>query len=291
MNFTLSLSICEPGHYLPIAKLAEELGYYAVAVADAPFYPEKTLGKHHASKDGSRFWGAEEPFLDPWVAIPAMVAVTTRLRFWTSVLKLPLRNPILLAKTVASAAVLSDNRVALGVGTGFMPEEYKWTGNNFDVRGELADECIEVVRLVSGGGMVEYHGRHYDFERLQISPAPTQPIPIYVGGGVKAALRRAARLGDGWLPQRPGNEQEFSETLRYVQAHREQAGRSPTPFEIICGAGNPKELDSYKRLAAIGVTGFSVSPWYLYPGTAGSLEGRLGAMRRFADEVMRPLRF
>ena len=127
-----------------------------------------------------------------------MGAATTRIRFYTQVLKLGPRNPVLLARQVGSVANLTGNRFGLGVGLGWTPEEFEWCGAPFTDKGERADESIEILRLILGGGMVEYHGKHFGFDRLQMSPAPSEPVPIYVGGHTEAGLRRAARVGDGW---------------------------------------------------------------------------------------------
>src|SRR6185503_4496640 len=109
-------------------------------------------------------------------------AVTTRLQFVTGVYILPLRHPLEVAKSVASIALLSGNRVGLGVGAGWMREEFDVLGREFKGRGKRLDEQIEVIRKVWRGGMVEHHGTHYDFPPLQMSPAPTALPPILIGG-------------------------------------------------------------------------------------------------------------
>ena len=116
MRFSLALAMSDPAHYLPLAQAADDAGFYGFAVPDGPFYPAKVSAKYPYSPDGERFWPADTPMLEPWVVIPAMAAVTQRLRFQTMVLKLPIRQPLLVARTVGTAAVLSGNRVELGVG-------------------------------------------------------------------------------------------------------------------------------------------------------------------------------
>ena len=127
-----------------------------------------------------------------------MGAVTSKLRFYTNVMKLGSRNPLLLARQVGSVANLTNNRFGFGVGIGWAPEEFEWCGVPYAKRGKRVDEMIEVIKLVLAGGMVEFHGDFYDFDRLQMSPAPTEPVPFYVGGHTDVALRRAARVSDGW---------------------------------------------------------------------------------------------
>src|SRR5439155_1740265 len=144
--------------------------------------------------DGSPPFTPGTPWPDPWVLIGAMAAVTTRLRFMTNVYVAPARNPFLVAKQVGTAAVLSGDRVALGVGAGWMREEFEQLGQPFGDRGRRLDEMIEVVRALWRGGMVEHHGEHYDFHRLQMSPVPAAPVPIYCGGQSRRAIERASRL-------------------------------------------------------------------------------------------------
>ena len=176
MKFALAVSMCDPSHYLPLARAAEEHGWTSIAVPDGPFYPRETRGRYPYSADGERFWPDDAPFLDPWVVIPAMAAVTERLRFFTGVLKLPIRSPLLVAKTVASAALLSGDRVALGVGLSWIPEEFEWCGTDWETRGPRTDEAIAAIREVLKGGWREFHGKYYDFGPLKMSPPPRRPV-------------------------------------------------------------------------------------------------------------------
>ncbi len=127
-----------------------------------------------------------------------MGAVTSTLRFYTNVMKLGSRNPVLMARQVGSVANLTNNRFGFGVGIGWAPEEFEWCGQPYAKRGKRVDEMIEVIKLLLAGGMVEFHGEFYDFDKLQMSPAPSEPVPFYVGGHTEVALKRAARVGDGW---------------------------------------------------------------------------------------------
>ncbi|MGZ6801255.1 MAG: TIGR03619 family F420-dependent LLM class oxidoreductase, partial [Mycobacteriaceae bacterium] len=198
MKFSLGIAM-SPLEQLPeLAKTAEECGFSSIALPDSLFYVESIDTKYPYTPDGSRMWNADTPWVDPFVAAAAMGAVTSKIRFYTQVLKLGSRNPLLLARQIGSVANMTNNRFGLGVGLGWSPEEFEWCGVPFERKGPRADESIEVLKLVLGGGMVEFHGEFFDFNRLQVSPAPTEPVPIYVGGHADAALRRAARLGDGW---------------------------------------------------------------------------------------------
>jgi probable F420-dependent oxidoreductase len=289
MKFTVALAMVDPAQMLPLAVAAERCGFDAIAVPDSVFYPERVSAPYPYTGDGSRFWSGETPWIEPWVAIPAMAAVTTTLRFYTNVLKLAIRNPLLVAKTVGSAAVLSGNRVGLGVGLGWIPEEFAWCGQEYTDRGRRADEAIEVIRAVLRGGMVEHHGRHYDFDRLQMSPAPSEPVPIYVGGLSPAGLRRAARLGDGWVSVM-NRESELQGFIGELRRLREAAGREQLPFEIKVVCTDVSDLDGYRRLEETGVTDLITLPWYLYGGDQNALATKERALERFAETVIAKLR-
>lgn len=285
MKYTLAIAMSDPAHYLPLAISAEEHGWDSVAVPDSVFYPEKVSAPYPYMPGGERFWGPETPWVDPWVAIPAMAAVTSRIRFYTHVLKLPIRHPLLVAKTVGSAAVLSNNRVGLGVGLSWIPEEFEWLGTSYETRGRRADEAIEIIVALLRGGMVEHHGEHYDFGRLQMSPAPSARVPIYVGGHSEPALRRAARLGDGWCSAFSTEEEtkRFAARLRELRA---EYGREKEPFEIQAVCPDVFDIDGYRRLEAAGVTDLITQPWYLYgAGPMATLEEKKDGIKRFADEV------
>jgi probable F420-dependent oxidoreductase len=289
VQFTVAAAMLAPAHYLPVARTAEACGFDAVAVPDSVFYPERVSAPYPYTPTGERFWDPETPWLEPWVAIPAMAAVTTRLRFYTNVIKLAIRAPLLVAKTVGSAAVLSDNRVALGVGLGWIPEEFAWCGQDYASRGRRADEAIEVIRAVLSGGWVEYHGTYYDFDRLQMSPAPAASVPIYVGGLSRAALRRAARLGDGWISV-VHTEREIRGYVAELRRLRAEYGRDRTPFEIKVVCADVVDADGCRRLEDEGVTDLITMPWFLYGGALDSLDAMCAGMRRFAGEVIARVR-
>jgi probable F420-dependent oxidoreductase len=280
----------EPDQLLPMATAVEETGYDSITVPDSVFYPETVSAKYPYSDDGGRFWPAETPFVDPFVSIPAMAAVTERVSFYTNVLKLPLRNPLLVAKQVSSIAVMSDNRIGLGVGLSWIPEEFEYCGTEKKTRGARADEAIEIIKLVCAGNgpeWVEYHGQHYDFDRLMISPAPSEPVPVYVGGHSDPALRRAARLCDGWISVNATFEQ-IETAVGSLRPMLDEAGRAQDGFEIKVLCVEAFDMDGFARLADLGVTEIQVLPWYFYGGDPDSIDDRRDGLARFADEVIGP---
>lgn len=290
MKFTMALALSPPEQYLPLARAADDAGLDSIALPDSVFFPEKVSAEYLYTADGGRFWDADTPWLEPWVVIPAMAAVTTRIRFYTHVLKLAIRNPLLVAKTVGSAAVLSGNRVGLGVGLGWIPEEFEWCGTDYASRGPRANEAIEIIRLVLGGGMVEYHGKHYSFDRLQMSPAPSSPVPIYVGGHSAPALKRAARLGDGWCAAM-ATEEEIRGYITELRRLRTELGRENEPYEIQVACTDVFDLDGMKRLEEAGVTDFITAPW-MFAGVAPDepVSAKQDGIRRFADEYVAAFR-
>lgn len=285
MDFTVAFPMFEPDRFVPLARVTEAAGYGSVAVPESVFFPEEVSAGYPYTPDGSRFWAAETPFLDPFVAIPAMAAVTERLRFYTNVVKLAIREPLLIAKTLSSVAALSGNRVGIGVGLSWIPEEFSWLGQEMRTRGARTDEAIEIIRLACSGEFVEYHGRHYDFGRLMMRPAPSEPVPIYVGGLSEPGLRRAARLGDGWISVL-NTEAELGEIVPKLAALRAEFGRSDVPFEIKAICSDVFDYDGFRRLEALGVTDAIVAPWYYYPGDTDSLARQQEGIERFASEVI-----
>jgi probable F420-dependent oxidoreductase len=285
MQFTVAFPMIPADHHLPLARAAEAAGFTSIAVPESVFYPETVSAKYPYTPDGSRFWPPETPFLDPFVSIPAMAAVTERIRFYTNVLKLGIREPLLVAKAVSSAAVLSNDRVGLGVGLSWIPEEFEWLRQDMRTRGKRTDEAIEIIRAVCTGEFVEYHGRHYDFDRLMVRPAPSRPVPIYVGGTTEPGLRRAARLGDGWISVVMGAD-ELAGIVATLDGMRAEEGRDHLPFEIKAICGDVFDYDGFRRLEAAGVTDIMVCPWYFYPGDPSTLENQQAGLERFAEEVI-----
>ncbi|WP_433665131.1 TIGR03619 family F420-dependent LLM class oxidoreductase [Nocardia sp. CA-128927] len=282
MQFSLGIAL-SPLEQLPeLAKTAEECGFSSIALPDSLFYMKSAAAKYPYTADGSRFWGPETPWVDPLIGATAMAAVTSRIRFYTNVLKLGSRNPLLLARQVGSVANLSGNRFGFGVGIGWAPEEFEWCGVPYKRRGARVDEMIEVIRLVLGGGMVEFHGEFFDFDELQVSPAPTEPVPFYIGGHTEAALRRAARVGDGWTSAMMTYE-ELCGTIGKLDALRAEFGRGDAPFEIQAVCIDRFGRSGYQDLANAGVTDAIVVPW-LFDGIGfdGELAAKQDSLRRFA---------
>jgi probable F420-dependent oxidoreductase len=289
MKFAVSMAFSDPGQWLELARAADGAGWDAVLVSDHVVHPETIRSPYPYTKDGAPRWSADTAWPDPWVAIGAMAAVTSRVRFMTGIYVLPLRNPFVVAKAVGTAAVLSDERVTLGVGVGWMREEFELLEQPFERRGRRADEMIAVMRKLWTGRVVEHHGEFYDFAPLSMLPAPRAPIPIVVGGISETALRRAARIGDGWISD-IHTTAELRDVAAKLRALRAECGRGDEPFEIVAACSDAVNVDGYRRLEDAGVTCLQTMPWFFYGGATHDVARKVEGIRRFADDVIAKLR-
>ncbi len=280
----------DPAFYLPLAQAAESAGYDGMVVPDSICYPLESDSKYPFSPDHSREFLEDKPFIEPFSLIPAMGAVTSRIRFITFVLKLPTRHPLLVAKQATSVAVMTDNRLALGVGTSPWPEDYELCDVPWEGRGRRMDEAVDIVRGLSAGGYFEYHGEVYDLPPVKITPTPSSPLPILVGGHATPALRRAAR-SDGWL-HGGGDPAELPGLLERLGRVREEEGTADREFEVHVISLEAFSVDGIHRLEEQGVTDVIVG--FRWPYTVGpdteSLQSKLDHLRRFADDVIAKVR-
>ena len=287
MRFSYAESMTDPSFYGPLARAAEEAGYDSMIVPDSICYPKDSASVYPFNPDGTREFLEDKPFLEPFSLIPALGAVTSKLRFVTFVLKLPVRNPVLVAKQAASVAVLTGNRLALGVGTSPWREDYEVLGVPWERRGRRMDEELAIVRGLLAGGYFEHHGEVFDIPPIKISPVPDEPLPILIGGHGEAALRRAAQDGDGWL-HGGGDPADLPGLLARLAGLRRAAGTDGRPFEVHVISMDAYSADGVRRLAEQGVTDVIVGfrwPYSTGPDTE-PLAGKLASLRRYADDVI-----
>jgi probable F420-dependent oxidoreductase len=288
VKFCASLAFTETGDYVELAKVAESHGWDTLVLSDHVVHPREIDAKYPYREDGARPWEADDHWPDVWVAMAAMGAVTERLRFLTGVYVVPLRHPFHLAKAIGTAAVLTGDRVSLGLGLGWMRDEFVLLGEDFATRAARAEEMIEVMRKLWSGAMVEHHGRFYDFGPLNMRPPVAAPIPVVVGGKSPAALRRAARIGDGWIPNAIPTD-EAARAIAEIRRLRAELGRDDTPFDSYVALTDAFDADAYRRAADAGVTHVLTAPWLVYGGSPRSLADKRDGLRRFADEVIAKL--
>jgi probable F420-dependent oxidoreductase len=286
MRFTYAEAMIDPSFYLPLAQAAEAVGFDGFLVPDSICYPAESDARYPYTPDGDRGFIEDKPFLEPFSIIPAMGAVTERIRFVVSVLKLTVRHPVLVAKQAASTAVLTNDRLTLGVGTSPWPEDYEVCGVPFERRGKRADESIAVMRGLLTGDWFEHHGEIYDVPRIKQCPVPATPIPIIVGGHAEPALRRAAR-NDGWI-HGGGDAAELPGLITRVHELRAAEDRAGDPFEVHVISMDAYTVDGIRRLEELGVTDVIVGFRWTYdrgPDTE-TLQTKIDALTRYADSVL-----
>ncbi|GAT12125.1 TIGR03619 family F420-dependent LLM class oxidoreductase [Mycolicibacterium novocastrense] len=285
MRFTYAEAMTDPTFYIPLAQAAEAAGYHAMTIADSVAYPFESDSKYPYTPDGRREFLDGKAFIEAFVLAGALSAVTSTLRFNFFVLKLPIRPPALVAKQAGSLAALFGNRLGLGVGTSPWPEDYELMDVPFAKRGKRMDECIEIIRGLTTGDYFEFHGEFYDIPKTKMTPAPTEPIPILVGGHADAALKRAAR-NDGWM-HGGGDAEELDRLLKQLKQFRDEEGRTG-PFEVHVISPDAYTADGIKRLEDKGVTdvivGFRIP--YITGPDAEPLDTKIRHLEKFAEKVI-----
>jgi probable F420-dependent oxidoreductase len=286
MKFWQSITWAETDQLCDIARFAEDLGFEGIIGADHALYPKKMAPSYPYSDSGIPSQTAESEYPDMWTSTAAMAALTTRLRFVCGIYVLPLRDPIEVAKQAATLSILSKGRFVLGVGVGWMKEEFDIYGVDFASRGRRMDEMIEVMKGLWTGQYFEYHGEFFDFDPIVVSPTPSHPIPIYFGGAAPIALRRTARVGDGWIGT--GNSpEEVPGVLGKIEGLRAEAGRGDQSFESVVGVYAEPSVDLYRRLEDDGMTsGIHLPFWFAFDGPS-TLDQKKALMERYAEDIIR----
>ena len=287
MRFSYAESMTDPSYYLPLAKAVEEAGYSSFIVPDSICYPEVSDSTYPYTPDGNREFLDGKPFIEPFTLIPAMAAVTEKLRFTTFVVKLPIRHPVLVAKQATSVAVMSNNRFAFGIGTSPWPEDYDICDVPWERRGKRMDEMMDIIRGLATGEFFEYDGEIFQLQSVKMSPAPTEPIPLLIGGHGERALKRAAEKADGWM-HGGGPPEELEACLTRLQQLREDAGTADRPFEIHVISFDAWSVDGARRLEDLGITDAIVGfrDAYQIPQDTQPLQEKIDAINQFADDVI-----
>ncbi|AMO69625.1 hypothetical protein DOK_15069 [gamma proteobacterium BDW918] len=289
MHFVLSTSFSSVTDLKKIAIAADECGWEAMSFSDHVVNPEKLNTPYPYTENGERRWQSFTDWPDPWVMIGALASITTRLKFTNNIFVLPMRNPFLVAKAISTAAIISDNRVIPAIGVGWSKDEFELLQQDFHTRGKRADEMIEIMRLLWTGKFVEYHGQHYQFPPLEMNPAPTAYIPIWVGGISDAAMRRAARVGDGWVSDLQTSD-DILASIAKIQVYRKEYGRENLPFSVMATPSDAFTPDAYKRLEEGGVSHILTQPWAFYYGDTQDVAKKIDGVKRYADDYIAALR-
>jgi probable F420-dependent oxidoreductase len=274
----------EPDTALELCRRAEALGFESVWGGEHVIRPASITSPYPYTEDGAMPGDAETPIPDPliWLAYVAAAAPTVKLG--TCILIVPQRNPLVLAKELATLDYLSAGRVELGIGVGWLEEEFTALGVPWERRGARTDEYVAAMRALWAGPEAEYHGEFVDFPPATCSPRPVRgSIPILVGGDTPAAVRRAARLADGYFPG-SSDEAELARLIGKLAEEAEAEGRDPAAIEIsvIFGAQMGDPVAGVERLEKIGV-GRAMVPAFFFAGPGG-----LDRLDAFAEQVIRP---
>jgi probable F420-dependent oxidoreductase len=283
MRFTLMLSRGEYRDFVAIAQAAEASGWTSITIPDSLFFPQSTVSRYpYADTDNIRQYISATPFIEPFIAMSWMAAVTKTLRFYPAVMKVPVRQPLVLAKALSSLAVISGNRVSLGAGLSPWREDFSYNGLDFEKRGKLMDESIAIIRAAMSGPYFEFHSQNYDIGPIKLNPVPDRPVPILYGGHSKAALARAARLCDGWISANADTD-ALKAMIGELNALRERYGTLSRPdYEIHVMDVTASTTDDYRRLADLGATD-------MVAGFASEGQEMIDNVRRFGEKIIAKL--
>jgi len=278
IGFATSGAFSDPALLGHLAVTAERCGFdslwsvehVAIPVGHTPYA---------GSKDGKMPGGDDVAIPDPLIPLAYVAALTKTIKLATGILILPQRHPIYTAKEVATVDLLSGGRVILGIGSGWMKEEFEALGINFHHRGAMTDEAIQALRALWRDGTSSFAGRHFKFGPLYSFPKPTRKdVPIHVGGHSPAAARRAGRYGDGFFPT-VVNPEKLKELFGIVRSEAKKAGRNPDGIEFSCMTRSV-DAGNLKALAELGVSRVVVNP----PATKPDALAR--GLEKFQQEVM-----
>lgn len=291
MKFGMPLLGLGPRHYPAIAVAAEENGFESVFIPEHLVMPAELPPSYPYSDSGYSVMSTSTPLYDPWVVLASVTAVTKTIRLATNVYVVPLRHPFVTARSVITLDRLSGGRVTLGAGVGWLKEEFEAAGVPFHERGKLMDEIVPLLRRLWTDDVIEHHGKYFDFGPVKFEPKPLQKpcIPIELGGHSEAALKRAGRIGDGWMEVGSGDFETFVQRRDVVLKAREDSPTSGQPFLISSGLGT--SLDRIKRCEELGVGRVIVGPRSdlrreVKDQTRLSPDDFTEWCKRFADEVI-----
>jgi probable F420-dependent oxidoreductase len=260
LRYGVALGKAHPSFHLEITQEAERLGFESVWMPEHLIFPTTMAGSPYPGQEHPPV-PPSTPVFDAFGWLCFLAGKTERIRLGTNVYLLGLRHPFVAARAVQTLDVVSNGRAEVGVGAGWLREEWRAAGLDPATRGRRLDEALGVVKRLWTEPVVEHHGEFYDFPPVAFEPKPVQkPWPkLHVGGESEAALRRAARHGDGWLGLGHTTE-SVQAPLARLAALREREERAHESFEITIGA-DLRSRDDAARFADLGVHRILVTPW------------------------------
>ena len=253
MRFSYQIGMCEPDHYLALARAAEQAGFDGIAVSDSICYPQQASSKYPYNKDGSREFLESVPFVESLISVAAMAAVTEKIRFATFVYKLAVRQAPVVAKQVQGIQVLSGNRFDFGIGISPWEEDFAICNVPWEKRGKRFDEQIDILRGLESGEFFGYAGEMHDMPANKMNPVPSEPTSLLIGGHAEPALKRAARTGDGWMCA-GADMQQLGAYIGRINQLREEYGTADRPFRVFTTGQDAFTPEGIEQLENLGVT-------------------------------------
>ncbi|HEY2330441.1 MAG TPA: TIGR03619 family F420-dependent LLM class oxidoreductase [Acidimicrobiales bacterium] len=271
-----------PRRWLELTLAAEAAGFESVWLPEHLIMPVKMSGRPGTPHEGESPISAATPGWDPFVQMAWLAGQTSTIRFGTNVFNIGLRHPIITARALVTADLVSNGRTEFGIGASWLSEEWDAMELPFETRGRRVDESIEVIRRLFSEETIEHQGEFYEFQPVGFLPKPVNgSIPFHIGGDSPAAIRRAARLGDGWLPMAQRDPEALKTNLATLHRLRAEAGREGL-FEISLFGVRVESVDDVRRYEDLGVTRLLVTP-FTNPREGADL------LTRFGDEVIAKL--
>jgi probable F420-dependent oxidoreductase len=277
LKIGISLGSLNPSLWIAATEEADRLGFESVWMPEHLVIPMAMTGSPHAGQDHPPI-PAEVPVFDALTYLAFLAGRTSSIRFSTHVYNIGLRHPFISARAVTTLDVVSGGRAMFGIGASWLEAEWQAVGLDFATRGRRVDETLQICRRLWTEQVIEHHGEFFDFGPVMFEPKPVQKPwpPIIVGGDGPAALRRAAQLGDGWIPMNHTLEQIPAAVARLAELG-DRYGRE-TKVEVTMGGGITSPADAEPFVEA-GVDRVIVRPWR-------SSKEAIDALNRFAGEVL-----
>jgi len=283
--------MCPTEQYLPLCQAAEKIGFDSFTFPDSICYPREGSDVYPYNSDGTREFLDGVPFLEPFVAIPYLAAQTEKIRFSTSVMKLAIRQPVVVAKQLSSLAALIGDRFDFGIGISPWPEDFEAAQIPWEKRGKRMDEMMQIINGLMSGDYFEFRGDIFDLAAIKLTPAPQKRVPLLVGGHSEVALKRAARLGDGWIAA-GGKIADYRVLIDRLNTLRKEYQRDHLDFQIQAMSHDSFSIDGLLQLHDIGVTEVIVAFRDIYGKEPDNktLEEKTQMLQWYADNLIAPFR-
>ena len=278
LMFANSGPFTNPDLFAHLVTTAEKVGIESIWTVEHVVIPQDYKSPYPYSATGKIPGGEDVSIPDPLAPLAFAAALTKKLKLGTGILILPQRHPIYVAKETATIDQLSKGRLLLGIGSGWLAEEFHALGIDFHKRGAMTDESIQALRALWSEGAATFKGKHYSFDRVKMFPKPFNKsgIPIIIGGHSEAAARRAGRYGDGFFPAL-GDPAKLKMLFAIMAFEAQKAGRKPTQIELSCMGRSKPEI--IKQMEDIGITRVVVPP------PAFDQDGLTRGLEKMGDEI------